>query len=91
MAAVYAPSVRSELLTYERSLIRRGSLCSVSRARLKQKLQSLRLFLQSLGQPNSDSCSVCTKKDLGQMIVNGVVLNRNLKATYYKDESDTPW
>lgn len=87
MAAVYDVQVRNQLYDYEKSL--RKYPIRVNRRKIKVK--GLRAFLQQLSK-NVSSYPICDKKKLGQVFspINEP-LDKNLRQTNYKDESDTQW
>ena len=94
MRVVYDKEVRDFLYEYDKILKKKLSHSNKyarSKERREEKVKELRKFLQSLGS-KIDSLPICDKKKLGQKFDdNEEPLDKSLKQTNYKDESEFTW
>lgn len=92
MRVVYDEQVKKELCKYERILKKRlNNKYVVDSERRKNKIGKFRKFLQSLGN-KIDELPICDKVKLGQVLNSqNQPLNKGLKQTNYKDESNFVW
>lgn len=94
MRVVYDKEVREFLYEYDKILkkkFRHDNKYTRSKDRRTEKVKKLRTFLQSLGR-RFDELSVCDKKKLGQRFdEHNEPMDKYLKQTNYKDESEYVW
>lgn len=88
MIVVFSKEIIAGISQYKKSL----SKYPISKEHRKNKVKSMRNFLNNELPKYALSCRICTYKTLGQEFdKNGNVLFSNLKIIEYKDKSNRPW